>query len=125
MRTDVRQALRHIVHHPRLTAVAVVTLAIGIAVNAVAFSAGNALLFKKRAGFDVPGAGRVVVTGRLGGAEGLSIAESDRLAAATAGALRHGRRGADVARVAAVADRSLARQRHRAGRSSPPTPSAG
>jgi macrolide transport system ATP-binding/permease protein len=46
LRSDVRFAVRALLARPGFSALAVLTLAIGIGVNAVAFSAINALLFK-------------------------------------------------------------------------------
>lgn len=87
MATDLRIACRNVLRRPLFSAVAVLALAIGMAVNTVAFSAVNALLFKKRAGFDVEGAGRILVSGSTATGEGLSLPEAERLADATRGAL--------------------------------------
>src|SRR5262249_20334356 len=43
---DLRHALRLLVKHPGFTAVAVATLAVGIALNATVFTVSNAILFK-------------------------------------------------------------------------------
>jgi predicted permease len=53
---DLRYAVRSFLRHPGFSALAVLTLAIGIGVNAVAFSAVSALLFKP---FAFPGADRL------------------------------------------------------------------
>ena len=84
---DVRLAFRQILRTPALSAVAILALAIGMAVNSVAFSAVNAFLFKARAGWDVEGAGRIEATGVGSSEEGLALPEYQRLADATAGAL--------------------------------------
>src|SRR5512140_530323 len=46
-RADLRDAVRMLRRRPGFAALAVVTLAIGMSVNTVAFSAVNALLFKR------------------------------------------------------------------------------
>ena len=68
-------------------ATAVLTLAVGMGVNAVAFSVVNALLFKRSATRDAPGAGRIMTT--PGGDEGGngSLAELERFSEATRGAI--------------------------------------
>jgi predicted permease len=86
--SDLRLALRMMVRRPAFAATAVLALAIGLGVNAVAFSAVNAFLFRPRAGFDVEGAGRVITSGGPTGEEGLSVVEYERLAAGTAGMLQ-------------------------------------
>lgn len=85
--SDLRLAMRTMVRRPGFTATAVLALAVGLGVNAVAFSTVNALLLRPRAGFDVEGAGRVITTGGPTGEEGLSIVEYERLTAGTAGAM--------------------------------------
>jgi predicted permease len=84
---DVRLAFRQIRRAPALSCVAIIALAIGMAVNTVAFSAVNAFLFKPRAGWDVEGAGRIEVTGVGSSEEFLALPEYERLADATRGAL--------------------------------------
>ena len=86
--SDLRLAIRMMVRRPGFAATAVLALAVGLGVNAVAFSAVNAFLFRPRAGFDVEGAGRVITSGGATGEEGLSVAEYERLTAGTAGALQ-------------------------------------
>lgn len=89
MAHDLRLAFRLILRRPGFSAVAIIALAIGLAVNTVAFSAVNAFLFKERAGWAVEGAGRVQVAGGVGSSEeaGISPPEFERLAAATDRAL--------------------------------------
>jgi predicted permease len=59
---DLRHALRQLWRRPMFTATAVVTLAIGMGVNAVAFSVVNGLLFKGAALSGIPKTGRVLTT---------------------------------------------------------------
>lgn len=56
-RQDLRQALRSLARRPGFSALAILTLALGLAINTVAFSAVNALVFKpfRFAGADVNG----------------------------------------------------------------------
>jgi predicted permease len=84
---DVRLALRQLRRRPAFAATAIVTLAIGMGVNTVAFSVVNGLLFK---GFSVAadgGVGRIATT--PGGDESgyASLAEYERFVDATRGAL--------------------------------------
>jgi predicted permease len=83
---DARLSVRQLRRRPVFAVTAVLTLAIGIGVNAVAFTVVNGLLFKSRnkVGRDV---GRVLT--RPGGEEGgyASIDEYHRFAGATTGAL--------------------------------------
>ena len=87
MTHDFRLACRNLFRRPLFSTAAVLALAIGMAVNTVAFSAVNALFFKERAGFDAEGAGRVLVSGSTASGEGLSVAEFERLSEATLGSL--------------------------------------
>ena len=68
-------------------ATAALTLAVGLGVNAVAFSVVNALLFKVSDTRSMPGAGRIATT--PGGDEGGngSLAEFERFSDATRGAV--------------------------------------
>lgn len=84
---DLRLALRQLRRRPAFTATAVLTLAIGIGVNAVAFTVVNGLLFKGFATQAAPGVGRIATT--PGGDESgyASLAEYERFADATRGAV--------------------------------------
>ncbi|MGE5813760.1 MAG: hypothetical protein ACM36C_04665, partial [Acidobacteriota bacterium] len=53
---DLRYALRSLIRRPTFSALAILTLAVGIGVNAVTFSAVSALLFKP---LSFPGAERL------------------------------------------------------------------
>jgi predicted permease len=86
--SDLTLAFRQLWRRPLFSAAAITALAIGLAVNTVAFSAVNAFLFKERAGFDVEGAGRVVLDGGTRRGEGgVSTPEFEHLSRALAGAL--------------------------------------
>jgi predicted permease len=63
LRTDLRFAVRALVSRPGFSALAVLTLAIGIGVNAVAFSAINGLLFKPRRFAEPQTLGWITMTG--------------------------------------------------------------
>jgi len=84
---DLRIALRQLGHRPAFTATAVLTLAIGMGVNTVAFTVVNALLFKGSATSGHPDVGRVVTT--PGGDEGGygSLPDYRRFVEATRGTL--------------------------------------
>lgn len=83
---DLREAFRQLRRRPAFTATAVLTLAIGMGVNTVAFSVVNGLLLKGFATKVVPGVGRILTTpGRDEG--NASLQEYERFAAATAGTL--------------------------------------
>lgn len=84
---DLRQTLRHWLRAPVFVLTAVLTLAIGMGVNAVAFSVVNALLFKGTMARGIPGVGRIATTpdGDEGGYA--SSAELQQFVAATRGAL--------------------------------------
>lgn len=89
MRRDLIYAFRQLTSHPGISIAAILTLAIGMALNAVAFTAVNSFLFKGRTGAQVEGAGWVLDGGGRSapGDQGISPAEFERLTAATAGAL--------------------------------------
>lgn len=80
---DVRQSLRQLLGKPAFTASAVLTLGIGMGVNAVAFSLVNGILFKSVVLRGVPDAGRILTT--PGGDESgyASIPEFQRFADST------------------------------------------
>jgi len=84
---DLRIALRQLGRRPAFTATAVLTLAIGMGVNTVAFTVVNALLFKGSATSGHPDVGRVATT--PGGDEGGygSLPDYQRFAEATRGTL--------------------------------------
>lgn len=87
MLNDLRVALRQLGRRPVFTATAVLTLAIGMGVNTVAFTVVNALLFKGSATSGHPDVGRVATT--PGGDEGGygSLPDYQRFADATRGTL--------------------------------------
>lgn len=75
LRHDLRGALRALIRRPGFSALAILTLGAGIGLNAVAFTAANALFIKGHAGAHVPDAGWV-----FRGASGpLSIPDVDTL----------------------------------------------
>lgn len=84
---DLRLALRQVRRRPAFTATAVLTLATGMGVNAVAFSVVNGLLFKGFATKAATGVGRIATT--PGGDESgyASLPEYVRFAEATRGTL--------------------------------------
>lgn len=84
---DLKLAVRQLRRKPLFTATAVLTLAIGMGVNAVAFSVVNAFLFKGSAISGHPDVGRVLTT--PGGDEGGngSLPDLERFAEATKGSL--------------------------------------
>ena len=84
---DVRHAIRQLRRRPFFTLTAVLTLAIGMGVNTVAFTVVNGLLFRGPATSPAPGVGRTAAT--PGGDEGgyMSLEEYRRIAEGTRGAL--------------------------------------
>jgi predicted permease len=84
---DLRHSIRQLLRTPIFTATAVLTLAIGMGVNTVAFAVVNGFLFKGYALKGIPGVGRLATT--PGGDESgyASLPEYERFADATAGAL--------------------------------------
>jgi predicted permease len=59
---DVRHSIRQLSRRPLFTATAVLTLGIGMGVNAVAFSVVNGVLFKSYALSGIPNTGRILTT---------------------------------------------------------------
>jgi predicted permease len=80
---DLRHSLRQLMRKPVFTLTAVLTLAIGMGVNGVAFSVVNGILFKGSALRGIPGTGRILTT--PGGDESgyASIPEYERFRDAT------------------------------------------
>ena len=91
--SDLRISLRQLLGKPIFTATAVLTLGIGMGVNAVAFSVVNGLLFKGYALSGIPDTGRILTT--PGGDENgnASIGEFERFKDATAGVLESAAEG--------------------------------
>jgi putative ABC transport system permease protein len=87
VRNDFRLAVRLIARRPGTAVVAILSLAIAMSVNVLAFSAVNAFLFKGRAGWDVEGVGRIEVSGVGSSEQGLSTPEFEILADAVRAAL--------------------------------------
>jgi predicted permease len=84
---DVRLAVRQLRRKPVFTATAVLTLAIGMGVNAVAFTVVNGFLFRGFAGSRLPDVGRVMTTPGGDEAGNGSLPDFERFAAATRGSL--------------------------------------
>jgi predicted permease len=84
---DIRHSWRQLIRRPIFTATSVLTLAIGMGVNAVAFGVVNGLLFKGYALSGIPDTGRILTT--PGGDENgyASLAEYERFRDATKGVL--------------------------------------
>jgi predicted permease len=80
---DLRGAFRALVRRPGFSALAILTLAIGIGLNAVAFTAVNALFLKPNAGARVPEAGWIFKTSRADATGELSLPDLDALASDT------------------------------------------
>ncbi len=81
---DLRHSIRQLLHKPIFTATAVLTLAIGMGVNAVAFTVVNGVLFKSYALSGIAHTGRILTT--PGGDESgyASLREYERFTDATA-----------------------------------------
>lgn len=79
LRHDLRGACRALIRRPGFSALAILTLAVGIGLNAVAFTAVNALFLTPNAGARVADAGWIFKTSRAGATGALSIAEVDLL----------------------------------------------
>jgi hypothetical protein len=84
---DLRLALRQLRRRPAFTATAVLTLAIGMGVNAVAFSVVNGLLFKGFVTKAAAGVGRIATTPAGDEIGYASLQEYERFAEATRGSL--------------------------------------
>jgi predicted permease len=84
---DVRLALRQLRRRPIFTCIAVLTLAIGLGVNTVAFGVVNGLLIKGVAARTGSGVGRILTTPDGDESGNASMPEYERFADATRGAL--------------------------------------
>jgi predicted permease len=84
---DIRLAFRQLRRRPAFTATAVLTLAIGMGVNAVAFGVVNGLLIKGFARKTASGVGRIVTIPGGDDSGSASLQEYERFADATRGAL--------------------------------------
>jgi predicted permease len=84
---DLRICLRQLSRRPAFTATAVLTLAIGMGVNTVAFTVVNALLLKGSATSGHPDVGRVATTPGVDEGGNASLPDYQRFADATRGAL--------------------------------------
>lgn len=80
---DIRHSLRQLLRRPIFTASAVLTLAIGMGVNAVAFSVVNGFLFKGSALSGIPNTGRILTTPGSDESGYASLPEFSRFADAT------------------------------------------
>ena len=97
---DLKLAIRQMWRRPGFTLVAVLTLAIGMGVNAVAFTVVNGLLFKGFIVSATDGAGRILTTPGGDEAGNASLEEYRRFARRHAGRARRRGRGPAVAGVA-------------------------
>jgi hypothetical protein len=90
---DLRLAIRQLRRRPAFTAIAVITLAIGLGVNTVAFGVVNGVLIKGFKGKTASDVGRIVTI--PGGDEGgyASMPEYERFAGAARDALDIGAEG--------------------------------
>jgi len=84
---DLRLAVRQLRRKPVFTATAVLTLAIGMGVNAVAFTVVNGFLFRGFTANRLPDVGRVMTTPGGDEAGNGSLPDFERFAAATRGSL--------------------------------------
>src|SRR5262245_56807670 len=84
---DLRLACRLIWQRPAFTAAAVLTLAIGMGVNTVAFTLVNGLVIRGPAMWARPDLGRILTTPGGDEAGNGSIADYERFAEATRGSL--------------------------------------
>ncbi|MEO6235658.1 MAG: ABC transporter permease [Vicinamibacterales bacterium] len=84
---DLRLAVRLLHRRPAFTITAVLTLAIGMGVNAVAFSVVNGLLFKAFGGKTAPGVGRIATLPAGNESGYASLQEYQRFVEATGGSL--------------------------------------
>lgn len=80
IRHDLRHAVRALGRRPGFSALAIVTLAIGMGLNAVAFSAANALFLKRHAGAQLPDAGWIFRTSRGDATAPVSIPDVEAVA---------------------------------------------
>src|SRR5262245_36778246 len=90
MLLDLQYAVRQLVHKPGFALTVVFTLAIGLGVNAVAFSVVNGLVFKGTLGTlsrGRPNVGRIATTPRGDESGYASLAEMERFVDATRGSL--------------------------------------
>lgn len=83
LRQDLLGALRQITARPGVALVAILTLALGIGANTVAFTAANALFIKGAAGTDRPDTAWIMTSGPGEATGALSVAEFERFADAT------------------------------------------
>ena len=90
---DLREALRQLCRRPIFTAAAVLTLAIGIGVNSVAFSVVNGIVLRGFATTARSGVGRIITTPGSDEGGNASLAEYERFAEATRGSLDLGAEG--------------------------------
>lgn len=77
---DLRHAIRSLIRRPAFSALAVVTLAIGMGLNAVAFTAANAMFLKPHAGSHRPDAGWIFRTSKGDATGPLSIRDVEAVA---------------------------------------------
>jgi predicted permease len=82
---DLRHSVRQLLRRPIFTATAVLTLAVGMGVNVVAFSVVNGLLFKGSATSAQDGIGRIATAALDDPDANASLAELDRFMEATNG----------------------------------------